>query len=110
MKFQPGKPAFEAIAGSHRCAATAKQTGQRCRQIASPGRAVCRFHGGASLRGREHPNYQHGDATQAARAMAIWFNTMARVVGRLNRARTPAEEKKAVAFAYEVLARQPGRG
>ena len=45
------------------------------------------------------PNYQHGDATQAARAMTKWFSAMERVIGRLNRARTPAEEKKAVAFA-----------
>lgn len=40
------------------CTAKAKSTGKRCSNPAVRGRTVCRLHGGKSLRGAEHPNYQ----------------------------------------------------
>jgi len=43
-----------------RCTARSKQTGNRCRQHVRPGRRVCFYHGGASLRGIGHPNWKHG--------------------------------------------------
>ncbi|HAM58270.1 MAG TPA: hypothetical protein DCQ64_23805, partial [Candidatus Rokubacteria bacterium] len=43
-----------------RCKAKAKSTGKRCAQPVVPGREVCRFHGGKSLRGLAHPNLRHG--------------------------------------------------
>ncbi len=110
MQFQPGKAPFEVIGEHRRCTAMSKQARRRCRQLAAPSSDKCRFHGGWSPRGEDHPGYVHGDATQAARTKTIWFNAMGRVIGGLNRARTPAEEKKAVAFARDVLARNPGRG
>ncbi len=109
MKFRPGKPAFEAIAGSRRCSARSKQSGERCRQIAVSARTVCYWHGGRSPRGENHPAYEHGEATLEARARAVWWNAVGRAVMKLNRARTPAQKKAAAAFTYEVFAREPGR-
>jgi hypothetical protein len=108
--FQPGKAPFEVIGEHRRCTAMSKHARRRCRQLTAPGSDKCRFHGGWSLRGKDHPAYEHGDATQAAREMAIWFNTMDRAIGRLNRARTPAEEKKAVEFARHAIKNAPGQG
>lgn len=34
--------------GADRCTATAKSTGERCRQPAVPGAEVCRYHGGSA--------------------------------------------------------------
>ncbi len=42
------------------CRAKAKQTGQRCRRLASKGRMVCYIHGGKSLTGRDHPQFKTG--------------------------------------------------
>lgn len=63
MPFKPNQPPFAAIPGSLRCAATSKQTGQQCRQIASPGMRVCKWHGGRSKHGRDYPAYHHGEAS-----------------------------------------------
>jgi hypothetical protein len=46
------------IPDKKRCTATSKQSGRRCKRRRSPGREVCIFHGGKSLRGVSHPNYQ----------------------------------------------------
>lgn len=43
-----------------RCTAKAKQTGARCKRNATPGRNVCRMHGGKSLRGIDAPNFKTG--------------------------------------------------
>ncbi len=107
MPFQPGQPPFEAIPSSRRCSAIAKQTGQQCRQIASPGRAVCKWHGGWSLRGEAHPAYVHGDATQAARAYRVWINSLGTAIFRLERAQTPAAMARAVEFARSAIANEP---
>lgn len=42
------------------CTAHAKHTGERCRLAATPGREVCRFHGGKSLRGVASPSFKTG--------------------------------------------------
>lgn len=42
------------------CTATAKRTGERCRAAAMRGQAVCRMHGGKSLRGQASALYKHG--------------------------------------------------
>lgn len=53
------------------CHATSKRSGQRCRNPAAYGMPVCRFHGARKremvLRGEDHPNYRHGEATQEAK-------------------------------------------
>lgn len=41
-----------------RCKATAKSTGEQCKKNAMTGKEVCRKHGGKSLSGIAHPNYQ----------------------------------------------------
>lgn len=47
--------------GTHgRCGATAKTTGEQCGQPAEGEHGKCRFHGGNSKRGREHPGFKHG--------------------------------------------------
>lgn len=40
------------------CKAKSKQSGQRCKRHAVPGMEVCAIHGGKSLKGVAHPNYQ----------------------------------------------------
>src|SRR5690606_21539012 len=42
------------------CKATSKQSGQRCKRNAAPGRSVCAMHGGKSPRGMESPNFKTG--------------------------------------------------
>ncbi len=106
--FQPGKAPFEIIGEHRRCTAMSKQARRRCRQLTAPGSDKCRFHGGRSLRGKDHPGYVHGDETQAARARAVWWNAVGRAVMKINRARTPAEKRAAATFTFEVFAREPG--
>lgn len=50
------------------CAATSKQSGERCKNRPSPGRTVCRFHGGLTPRGIDSPNFKHGRYRQAFQA------------------------------------------
>jgi len=42
------------------CTAKAKQTGVRCKRNATPGRNVCRMHGGRSLQGVDSPRFKTG--------------------------------------------------
>jgi hypothetical protein len=42
------------------CTARSKQSGERCKRHASPGRTVCYIHGGKSLRGTDLPQFKHG--------------------------------------------------
>jgi len=51
--------------GEHgRCEATASSTGERCRQPATGDHGKCRYHGGSSLKGTEHPNFKHGKTSK----------------------------------------------
>src|SRR6056297_1805193 len=43
-----------------RCEATAKTTDERCGQPAEGPHGKCRFHGGASKKGEDHPGFKHG--------------------------------------------------
>lgn len=49
---------------AEQCAATSKSTGERCKQPAVEGRAVCRFHGGLTPRGPESASWKHGQYSQ----------------------------------------------
>jgi hypothetical protein len=42
------------------CTAKSKQSGQRCKKDAIPGRVVCHMHGGRSPTGIASPQYKHG--------------------------------------------------
>jgi len=59
------------IYGARQCRARAKHSKQRCLNPAAYGMPVCRFHGARQrdtvLKGKDHPNYQHGKQTQATR-------------------------------------------
>ena len=52
------------------CAAKSKQSGQRCKRYASPGKRVCHFHGGRST-GPRKPAIKHGETTLEAIKMKI---------------------------------------
>ena len=110
MTFQPGKAPFEVYGEQLRCSAMSKQARRRCRQLAAPGRSVCRFHGGWSLRGKNHPAYQDGEATKQARAYTAWIGSLGAAMQKFDRARTPAQWAKADDFAWTVLASKPDRG
>jgi len=43
-----------------RCTAKSKQSGERCKRAATPGKTVCAFHGGRSLIGINSPTFKHG--------------------------------------------------
>jgi hypothetical protein len=42
------------------CTATSKQSGERCRRHAVPGKRVCVMHGGRSRAGTSHPGFKDG--------------------------------------------------
>ncbi len=107
MPFQPGIPPFEAIPGSDRCSAKSKQTGQQCRQIASPGMRVCKWHGGWSLRGRDHPAFRHGGASKSTRATLKWLTLLGVALKRLEQAESPDELTAAKRFAFIAMLSEP---
>ena len=43
------------------------RSGNPCQKPPLQGKARCRLHGGASLSGKDHPNYQHGHCTKESR-------------------------------------------
>ena len=51
--------------GASRCHAKSKSTGKQCGNPACLGSSVCRYHGFRKpetvLRGKQHPNYVHGE-------------------------------------------------
>jgi hypothetical protein len=55
------------------CTARAKHSRQRCLNPAAHGMPVCRNHGARRpetvIRGAAHPQFRHGNETQAAKAM-----------------------------------------
>ena len=60
------------IHGALQCSARCKATQCQCRNPAAYGMRVCRYHGARRqntiLRGKDHPNYQHGHETLEAKA------------------------------------------
>ena len=58
--------------GTNRCTAKCKARQSRCFNLAAYGMAVCKVHGARKKetisRGKDHPRYKHGNATQKARA------------------------------------------
>ena len=43
------------------------RSGNPCQKSPLQGKARCRLHGGLSLAGKDHPNYQHGLCTKESR-------------------------------------------
>jgi len=60
------------IHGAPICHAKCKATQTQCRNPAAYGMKVCRYHGARRpetiKRGKDHPNYQHGQETLQAKA------------------------------------------
>ena len=56
---------------ARQCECRSKRSGERCKNPAAFGTRTCRYHGAYRqrrvLRGEDHPNYQHGEATNEAR-------------------------------------------
>ena len=48
---------FEPYDAHHRCQALSKQRRKQCGRAAAIGKRTCKFHGGASLVGPDHPRY-----------------------------------------------------
>ena len=109
MVFQPGKAPYEVYGEHRRCTAMSKQARRRCRQLAAPSSDKCRYHGGWSLRGKDHPAYEHGGATKATRATLKWMTSLGTAMRKFDRARTPAQMAKANEFAWAVIASKPGQ-
>ena len=67
-----------------RCTATAKSTGQRCRNPSKRGWTVCRLHGagGGAPRGKARPNYKHGMRTLEWVEFRKEVNDWARIVSQ----------------------------
>jgi hypothetical protein len=57
---QANRRSGRAVGDPRRCAANSKRSGTQCKRFRTPGRRVCRFHGGKSLRGFSHPGLTHG--------------------------------------------------
>jgi hypothetical protein len=59
------------IHGALQCHAKCKATQNPCRNPAAYGMRVCRYHGarrpGTILKGKDHPNYRHGQETLEAK-------------------------------------------
>ena len=110
MTFQPGKAPFEVYGEDRRCCAKSKQAHRRCRQLAAPGSDKCRYHGGWSLRGRDHPGFRHGERSQQGRAEMVVVNSLGRAMQMLDRAETPEEIRVAGEFARNAMATKPGQG
>jgi len=49
-----------AVGDERRCTAMSKRSHERCKRFRTPGRSVCKFHGGYSPRGFAHPSLTHG--------------------------------------------------
>ena len=107
MVFQPGKAPYEVYGEDRRCTAMSKQAKRRCRQLAAPASDKCRFHGGWSLKGKDHPAYEHGGATKQARAKLAWMTSLGTALRRDDRARTPKEIERAVEYMWKVLDSRP---
>ena len=58
--------------GAKQCRAKCKATQQQCRNPAAFNTSVCRYHGArrpeSIKRGKDHPNYRHGEETLEAKA------------------------------------------
>jgi hypothetical protein len=50
------------------------RSGNPCQKPPLQGKARCRLHGGASLSGKDHPNYQHGNCTLESRRQIVEGN------------------------------------
>ena len=59
--------ALDAARIAPKCGAK-RRNGEPCRKAAmANGSGKCRLHGGASLRGKDHPGFKHGDQSKEAR-------------------------------------------
>lgn len=56
------------------------RAGLPCQKSPSSGRTRCRLHGGASLLGENHPNYQHGHCSKAWRQKSVELTARVRML------------------------------
>jgi len=69
-----------AMHAAQRCSAKSKRTDQPCKSPAMRGWTVCRMHGagGGANPGKAHPNYLHGERSQASATLRARVNALAR--------------------------------
>ena len=56
------------------------RAGSPCQKPPIQGRTRCRLHGGASLVGKDHPNYQHGHCTSEYREQTAFGNAYVKLL------------------------------
>ena len=56
------------------------RAGLPCQKSPMEGKKRCRLHGGMSLVGKDHPNYQHGRCTKASRKHSVEQTAKVRVL------------------------------
>ena len=59
------------------------RSGYPCQKPSLQGKARCRLHGGMSLLGKDHWNYQHGHCTQEARKQTADGNAYVKQLERM---------------------------
>lgn len=71
----------------YKCGAKTKK-GHPCRQPVVPGRPLCHYHGGACLRGKDHPRFKHGrysiETKEQMRQARKMLKVMKELIGMLN--------------------------
>ncbi|GIT85021.1 hypothetical protein ROBYS_00370 [Roseobacter sp. OBYS 0001] len=69
-----------------RCSATAKSTGERCRNPSKQNWNVCRLHGagGGAPRGKAHPNHRHGLRTKEMQDLRRMVSVLSKSAGELD--------------------------
>jgi hypothetical protein len=60
-----------------------KYSGDLCQNNAITGRSRCKFHGGMSLRGDQHWNYQGKGCTKEERQRSVEANTRIRLLAQM---------------------------
>ncbi len=80
-----------------------------CRELdlARKGVRVCKWHGGWSVRGRQHPGYRHGGASKSTRATLKWLTLIGVALKRLEQAESPDELTAAKRFVMILMLDQP---
>jgi hypothetical protein len=99
--------------GATRCQCKSKRTGLPCNNPAAFGQKACRMHGAhkkvAKLSGMKHPNYIHGENTQASKiersAKSLQFLMLEKIgwhIGLFAEGSTKFRGRKPIGYPYEL--------
>ena len=65
------------------CNAKLRNKAANCKKHALQGKTRCSLHGGASLSGKNHPNWKHGLCTKESRQRSVETNAYINVLEQL---------------------------